>query len=90
MPLLRDNYLLNETSENEYIFLYYMFSVMTTYLPDEIPTELTMTNHFSEESLQAAKLFRKQRNKLFLFLIVLQRIFCQCIEHPFNLSHVCF
>ena len=75
MPLLRDNYLLNETSENEYIFLYYMFSVMTTYLPDEIPTELTMTNHFSEESLQAAKLFRKQRNKLFLFLIVLQRIF---------------
>ena len=66
MPLLRDNYLLNETSENEYIFLYYMFSVMTTYLPDEIPTELTMTNHFSEESLQAAKLFSETAKQAFL------------------------
>ena len=59
MPLLRDNYLLNETSENEYIFfVLYVFSndhpiylMRSLYRVDEM-----MTNHFSEESLQAAKL----------------------------------
>lgn len=65
-PLIKDNYVIKETTENEYIFLYYMFSVMTTYLPEEISNEMRATSHFSDQSLEAAKLFSETAQQVFL------------------------
>ena len=61
-PLLRDNLILNGLPETEFLFLYYMFSVMTTYLPEEIPSQLTIGDHFlHEQSLQQGYLRKTLR-----------------------------
>ncbi|PWS23581.1 M protein trans-acting positive regulator [Enterococcus faecium] len=66
VPLVKDNYMLKEVTENEYIFLYYMFSVMTTYLSEEIPDERIAMSQFSEQSLEAANLFSETAQQVFL------------------------
>ena len=65
-PLLRDNLILNGLPETEFLFLYYMFSVMTTYLPEEIPSQLTIGDHFSPRAIAAARLFAENAQKVFL------------------------
>jgi predicted DNA-binding protein YlxM (UPF0122 family) len=64
-PLVRDNYMLNKMSENEYVFLYYMFSVMTTYLPEEIPNKTSIRSHFSKQSLETAERFSETAQRTF-------------------------
>ncbi len=65
-PLLRDNLILNDVPEAEFLFLYYMFSVMTTYLPEEIPSHPSIDDHFSEQALATARLFAETAQKIFL------------------------
>lgn len=65
-PLLNANLILSDVPETEFLFLYYMFSVMTTYLPEEIPSQLRVVDHFSEGSIATARLFAKTAQKIFL------------------------
>lgn len=65
-PLLRDNLILNGLPETEFLFLYYMFSVMTSYIPEEIPSQLTIGDHFSPRAIAAARLFAENAQKVFL------------------------
>ncbi|GGC79567.1 helix-turn-helix domain-containing protein [Enterococcus wangshanyuanii] len=39
-PLFEENYLHMNIPKKEYYFLYYMFTVITTYLPEEVPEQL--------------------------------------------------
>lgn len=64
-PVFSDNYLLEKATDNEYIFLYYMFSVMTTYLPTEICNSNFVLNNFSAKSLEVGAVFTETAQRFF-------------------------
>jgi hypothetical protein len=63
-PVFSENYLNIPIPETEYRFLYYMFSVITTYLPTEVPEQL-LPSRQSKEICQATRLFAQTAQEYF-------------------------
>ena len=63
--VIKENYMVDKLPETEYQFLYYMFSVMTTYLPEEITEQGMRSLHLDTDSWRTAEIFAKTTQQFF-------------------------